>query len=205
MQKPEARILDATAGNRTLWRKKESPLIFWIDIESELDIKPDQVIDCTKTDFPDNYFYAIFFDPPHGWGGEVGKGIYTCRNEKEYTEYKEKYNLNRWGNKAVYYGWDKYKTKTSLLGFIYKAQKEFLRILGPGGMLWFKWNESKIPLYKILPLFKEWVEMLRFHVASPLQRIGTSQTYWIMFMKKTQSLCQRRINDNITTLLPYSS
>jgi hypothetical protein len=181
--KPEALIMDASAGNRTIWKEKDHKYILFCDIEPELDVKPDQIVDSRSTDFEDLYFNTIFFDPPHGWGKKPGQGIYECRNEEEYRAYKKKYNLDRWGNKAVYYGWDKYKTKNDLIQFIFDSQREFTRILKDNGMLWLKWNETKIPIEDVLSLFHDWTEMLRLPIGSPKQKFGSQQTYWVLFLK----------------------
>ena len=183
MEKPEALIMDATAGNRTLWNVKDHKFILFCDIEPELDVQPDQLVDCRDTGFEDESYNTIFFDPPHGWGKKPGQGIYECRNEAEYRAYKAKYNLDRWGNKAVYYGWDKYQSKKDLKDFIFDAQREFNRILKNNGMLWLKWNETQIPLDEVLGLFHDWVEMLRLPIGSPKQKLGGKQTYWCMFLK----------------------
>ena len=177
-------ILDATAGNRMIWRTKSHPKIIWIDIEPELHIPPDKVMDCTKTIFLDESLNCIFFDPPHGYGKKLGGSWTSLRNMEDCKNYKWKAPRSEKDFSAPpYWGWDKYKTKSQLLGFIHRAQKEFYRILKEDGMLWVKWNECNIPLDKILPFFKKWHEMLRFPIANPLQTIGESQTYWIMFMK----------------------
>jgi len=164
-----------------MWQTKENSNIIWIDIEPELEVPPDKIMDCTQTEFPDNQFTTIFFDPPHGWGKQIGRSATALRNKSDRETYpwKAPHGL-------MYWGWDKYHTKTQLLSFIHKAQKEFSRILKNDGMLWVKWNECNIPLRKILPLFRDWNEMLRFPIAS--QAVGDSQTYWIMFMKKLNSV-----------------
>jgi hypothetical protein len=51
------RILDATAGNRGVWFNKSHPLATYIDINPE--VKPDIVMDCTKTCFPDKTYDLI--------------------------------------------------------------------------------------------------------------------------------------------------
>jgi len=177
--KPEARILDTTAGNRNVWLKNENPNIIFIDIEPELEVKPDQVIDCTNTPFPNNYFFTIFFDPPHWWGDEIGENIYALRNWNDANYFNKKYGTNR---HVSYY--DKFKTKTQLLSFLNKASKEFYRILAQNGMLWVKWVDAKIDLDKILPFFRDWDELLRIHVGSPKQTNSEMQAYWLLFMKK---------------------
>ena len=175
--KDEARILDATAGNRFIWKTKETPFIIWGDIEPDLEYKPDQIIDCTQTDFPDKYFHTIFFDPPHSWGREKNAGIFTTPSKKVSDEKWPSHKRTR----PRYYGLDKFKSKTALLGFINKAQKEFYRILQDGGALWFKWCEIHSTSEAILPIFQNWVEMLRIN-ASPIGR-SKNKTVWIMLMK----------------------
>jgi len=82
-----------------------------------------------------------------------------------------------------YYGIDKYATKSELLGFINRAQKEFFRILSDGGCLWFKWSENRATLQGILPLFKNWDVMLKI----PVEYSGKSakRTWWVMLMKNS--------------------
>jgi len=182
--KPEATILDATAGERSIWNTKDDPRILWIDIEPALDFTPDIIMDCTKTQFPDESISTIFFDPPHIWGDKPGENLYSLRNLKEQKRFYEKRNFKAipWGRQP-YYGSDKYQSKSELLLFIHKAQREFYRIIKKDGMLWVKWNETKLKMGKIVPFFKNWNLMLIFPISSPLQRLGDKQTYWLMFMK----------------------
>jgi len=180
--KPDARILDATAANRAFWRTKESNHILWIDIEPELEIKPDLVLDCTNTGFPDESIMMIIFDPPHWWGDTPGENFFSCRNKEEKRQFEEKYGLGRHG--ATYYGTDKYQTKHALLGFLHKAQLEFQRILYPDGILWLNWSEVKLELNRIMPFFRDWDEMLRLPIGSKLQTLSTYQNWWVMLMKK---------------------
>jgi len=196
--KPAAKILDATAANRRIWDVRESPNIIWLDIEPELEITPDIIIDCTKTDFPDNYFFTIFFDPPHQWGDKTADQIYTCRNKKEHDAFMKKWGFKQFKKVPTYYGTDKYKTRTQLLSFIHKAQKEFYRILSINGMLWVKWCDARIPLGKILPFFKDWHEMMRLEIGSKKQTLSESQTYWILFMKDPNPMKTLDLADYMT-------
>ncbi len=176
------RILDATASNRSIWRKKESRHVLWIDIESELRVPPDMVLDCTTTGFEAERFHTIFFDPPHWWGDETGENYFACRNDADEMKLQKRYGIR--ARKAAYYGADKFKSKSELLVFIHKAQKEFCRILKDEGILWLNWSEVKIPLGKILPFFRNWDEMIRLTIGSKAQSLGDFQNYWVMFMKK---------------------
>ena len=134
-RKPQARILDATAANRCIWEMKESEFIVYMDVESELEVKPDIVCDNRKTPYPDGYFHTIIFDPPHGWGEKLGKEWYSIRNKKDLKTLIETYP-NQKGRKTItYYGMDKYRSKSELLGYLNKALQEFYRILEWGGGL----------------------------------------------------------------------
>jgi len=178
--KTQARILDPTAGNRTMWDIDDSPHIIWIDIEPELTIKPDLLMDCRKTNFKDERFHTIFFDPPHSYGRTKNTGGHQTPSQK--------LQIEKWGRKTSYYGFDKYKTRTSLLSFINKAQQEFYRILSDDGILWFKWAEIHSTLSSILPIFNNWIVIMKHEVAYR-GRVKT-RTWWVAFMKN-RSLASR--------------
>lgn len=191
--KPGARILDATAENQSIWKIKESPFILWIDIEPELEIKPDILMNNEKTSFPDNYFHTIFFDPPHGWGKELGKSWMSIRN-------KEDKKLYPWGQPSgtVYYGWDKYSSKTALISHIHRAQKEFYRILQDNGILWFKWDECEIPLNNLEVFFRDWIIMMKIQIgANPMMgnnpKESISKSWWVLLMKREKTVNQTEL------------
>jgi len=121
----------------------------------------------------------VIFDPPHLWGKKIGDYLGTIRNREEAKAFYPERSKG-----STYYGWDKYQTKSALLGFINRAQKEFARVLMENGVLWLKWNECGIPYRNISSLFRDWDEMLKFKVQSRFQTRGKTQTWWIMFMKK---------------------
>ena len=170
-------ILDATAGNRTMYETKNVDCIVYIDIQKKLARKPTIFADCTRTPFKPKTFHTIFFDPPHRWGCEPGD-FFT------FPDLKPK-RLRMMGMKGnIYYGPEIYKNKMELIAFIYKAQKEFLRILKDDGLLWLKWNEQYIPLPRILAIFKNWHILMILRVNDPTQTMGTHQTYWVCMCKK---------------------
>lgn len=170
-------ILDATAGNRSMWRIKNVEDIIYIDIEKRLEVKPTIFCDNTCTPFKDRQFDTILFDPPHTYGV---KGDYHSvpHRSKEYFE--------KWGDRAIprYYGWDRYLTKAALIRMIYDAQKEFNRILKDDGLLWLKWNDMRIHFNDIITVFIDWLMLLKIYVSAPSQTRGKHQTYWIALHKK---------------------
>ena len=172
--KPNARILDATAGYRGIWTTKEDDRILWIDINSEIDYKPDILVDCANTGFDDKRFHTIFFDPPHSFGRTKNTGFHQTPSHKVSKE--------KWGVNGTYYGFDVYPTKRALLAFINKAQKEFQRILMDDGILWFKWGEIHSTWSAISPFFSDWKEMMKFQIC-PNGQLKGCRTWWIALMK----------------------
>jgi len=183
-------ILDATAGNRKMWRKKDYLDIIYLDIEKGLEVKPTIIADNTQTPFKDKTFHTIFYDPPHTWGSQTFyysfKTLDECR--KVYPSAH---------STPSYYGWDKYKSKSALINHLYKASKEFMRILKDDGLLWIKWNEMSIPLNTVLAVFHEWDELMRIYVESPTQTAGQSQTYWICMAKKKEGIKQTSLSSYV--------
>ena len=179
-------ILDATAGNRTMWNWKKVPDMIYIDIEKKLERKPTIFADNTNTPFLPASFDTIFYDPPHNWGGKDE----PC---PQYPSEIRKWKMKHQPFAFTYYGWDKYKTKQQLIAHIYKAQKEFLRILKKDGLLWFKWNEMKVSLRKILAIFDLWAVLLIIYVKSPTQTAGMHQTFWVCMTKKREETVQTRL------------
>ena len=176
--KPGARILDATAGNRTIYTRgmKEDPRIIYIDVEAELEVPPDALIDCRQTGFPDAYFHTIIFDPPHSFGHEKNRSYFTSPNSKNVKP--------EWGHHQVpaYYGADKYPTMEALRVFVFKAFMEFHRILSPGGVVIFKWGEVHKSADQILAWSREagFVELMR---TSRRYREGSRGGVWVLLVK----------------------
>ena len=181
-------ILDATAGNRTMWTTKSSPNIIYIDIERKLKNKPTIFCDNTQTPFLSSSFDIILFDPPHQWGSKEG---YQPFYPKEYKKWAAKHKPFAF----TYYGWDKYKTRLSLIKHIYRAQLEFQRILKDDGILLLKWNEMRISLRRILTIFYEWNELMRLAITDPTQTWGNKQTYWIILSKKAEKTAQQPLTN----------
>jgi DNA modification methylase len=176
-------ILDATAGNRTMWHDSPPEDTIFIDIEKKLEIKPTIFADNTNTPFFDKQFDTIFYDPPHMFGDKGSFYVYP-----DAKSFKERWK--GYGEIPRYYGGDKYKTGQELILHIYKAQKEFHRILKDDGLLWLKWNETEMPLRRILQLFDMWKELLILPIKAPSQTAGTKQTFWVCMYKEKREYVQ---------------
>ena len=161
------KILDATAGARSIWYQKNHPFVTFMDSRSEKintlqngnalvckrtwNINPDVVSDWRDCPFPDNYFDMIVFDPPH---------IIDKKKTKP-SILKKKYG---------------YFLESNYKSIIRDGVKELFRVLKPEGTFIFKWCESSKKVDEILDLFPY----------KPLfgTRTGTkNHNHWIIFIK----------------------
>lgn len=154
-------ILDACCGGRMFWWNKENPEALFMDCR-EVDkgafpngwnpgwcVKPDEIADFRNMPFPDDTFKMVVFDPPHLTSGSMKSVI------------NKKYGLL---NKDTW--------KTDIVdGF-----KECWRVLAPGGVLIFKWNEANIKAKDLLRSFP--VEPLFGDFTGK-----TGSTIWVTYLK----------------------
>lgn len=150
-------ILDACCGSRMFWFDKNHPNAIYNDIRKEkhtlcdgrkLEILPDTRMDFTKLKFRSNRFKLVVFDPPHL--KHIGKTSWMAK----------KYGLLK-------PGWEK---------VIKSGFDECWRVLAPSGILIFKWNESEIPVAKVLSVIDQ---MPLFGHRTMIK----NQTIWMCFMK----------------------
>ncbi len=156
-------VLDVCCGSRMFWFDRKDPRTVYMDCRREtvmlkdkstrggqraLFIQPDIVGDFRRLPFPDDRFGHVVYDPPH-----------FRRNGAAGWVAKKYGKLNP--------TWE-----TDLRdGFA-----ECFRVLRPRGTLVFKWNESDIPVSRILALAPE----------KPLygnQCGKRAQTHWVAFTK----------------------
>jgi len=157
-------VLDPCCGSRMMWLDKQDPRAIFGDRRSEtitvtdrthrtdgtrtLRIEPDVLLDFRALPYPANSFRLVAFDPPH---------------------------LVRAGPRswlAAKYGKLSQDWRTDLRqGFA-----ECFRILEPGGVLVFKWNETQVKLAEVLATTEE--KPLFGQVSG---RNGL--THWLVFMK----------------------
>lgn len=151
------RILDACCGSRMFWFDKENPDVLFNDIRSEshvlcdgrsLEIKPDTQHDFTNLPFEDGSFKMVVLDPPHI--DNLGKNSWMAK----------KYGvlLPTWETD------------------IRAAVNECMRVLESGGVLVFKWNETRISVTDVLRIIDR--KPLFGHTSG-----RQSKTIWLCFMK----------------------
>lgn len=119
------KILDATAGYRSMWFDKNYPNTTYIDIRPET--KPDFIMDSTKTTFSNKSFDLILFDPPYMQFGK--KSIMGHK----YGSFSRQY----------------------IREFIKNSFKEFNRILKDDGAIIFKFGDGTESLKIIFNLIKD--------------------------------------------------
>lgn len=163
-------ILDPCSGSRMMWFNKSNPAVVFGDIRNEtitvtdrshgkadgtrtVCIEPDTLMDFRALPFNDNSFRLVSFDPPH---------------------------LVRAGKKSwlsAKYG----KLSENWREDIAKGFTECLRVLEPGGVLVFKWNETQVKVREVIDLAP--IAPLFGHVSG---RKGL--THWLVFMKPDEQI-----------------
>ena len=161
------KILDATAGTRSIWYQKNHPFVTFMDKRNgtfitksknckskdmrKVIINPDVVSEWKDAPFPDNYFDMVIFDPPHKI---AKKGSERCAMEVRYG----RLHKDNW----------KHELKQGI--------DKLFRVLKLEGVLIFKWADTNKPLSDVLPLFP----------FKPLfgTRTGTkNHVHWVLFIK----------------------
>jgi hypothetical protein len=115
-----------------------------------LSVKPDIEIDFTNMPFKSESFKLVVFDPPH----------------------VDNLGVNSWMAKK--YG----RLLPTWQDDIKKGFSECMRVLEVGGTLIFKWNETRIPIKKIIDIIG--TTPLFGHTSG-----RQSKTIWMAFMKMT--------------------
>lgn len=153
----EAAVLDPCCGSRMMWFDKEDQRALFGDIRSEehtlcdgraLNITPQIAMDFRSMPFADDTFQLIAFDPPH----------------------LRKVGLSAWLGKKYGILGDDWRDDLA------KGFAECFRVLKPGGVLIFKWNETQIKVAEVLALTPH--KPLFGHVSGK-----RSNTHWMTFMK----------------------
>jgi len=165
-----------------MWSNKFPPNTVFMDKEIRLFRSPDIFADFRHCPFRNDIFDCVIFDPPHiiRRGGPI----------PWFSDPSSSLHGKSW------YGY--FDNKIEALTSINKAQKEFSRI---GKRLCFKWNESTISLWKILPFFKEWHEIYRKEIIKDLNKSSLAKTYWITFIRSSLRTTSEKVSDKPEILL----
>lgn len=152
-------ILDACCGSRMFYFDKLDERVLFTDKRNEehdlcdgrkLVIAPDVVSDFTRMDFADRSFKVVVFDPPH-----IKRAGPASWQAKKYGK--------------LSHDWQ----RDLKAGF-----SECFRVLQPGGVLIFKWNEVHIRLSDVLKLTDQ----------KPVLGHKTgrqAKTHWVLFIKES--------------------
>jgi len=158
-------ILDATAGNRTMWKCKNPPHVIFLDCEPRLRIPPDVLARWEYLPFRSGAFSLGIFDPPHRY---VGKGsIFNSPTGSTPL------------STGTWYGSLPSTWKESSMLLI-KAQLEFLRVTS---RLVLKWSEVKWRLYRAMTCLADWKPVCIKEYTSPKKR-SKARTYWVTLEPK---------------------
>lgn len=167
-------ILDVCCGGKMFYFDKHDPRVLFCDIRRmkttlcdgrEFEVEPDVQCDFTALPFEDGCFKVVVFDPPHltrHTGGQ-SKG----QHEKPF-EIQPPTGWQQIKYGALHDDWQDMITK----GF-----GECFRVLAPGGVLIFKWNETDIPLKEILKCTSQ--KPVFGHKSGK-----RSNTHWLCFFKE---------------------
>lgn len=184
-------ILDAGCGNRAMWKHKEASVIT-CDVEKKLQRKPLIFASNAFLPFKNESFDTVFFDPPFAWNVTTHPFFsYPNKTLQEEKGYKVH------GDIPTYYGIERYKTRSELISYIYRAEKELYRIVKTDGSLWLRWCEMKnINSNNILAIFENWYLCLEHEINSSKQVYGARESkennisFWFMLMKKPLKFTQ---------------
>lgn len=140
------------------WFDKSNPEVDFCDCREyegvlcdgrKLEIYPDIIADFTSLPFPDNTYYLVVFDPPHLIN--IGDSSWMA---KKYGKLPK----NNWEN------------------VLRDGFAECMRVCKENGIVIFKWNETDIPVSKIIETIGH--KPLFGHKSGKLNK-----THWLCFMK----------------------
>ena len=193
-------ILDAGCGNRAMWEEKQVDNIIYLDVEKELQRKPTIFASNTHLPFRDREFDTVFFDPPFKWNCDDHQFFSFPNRKKLWEKYP---NIRPDTSPPSYYGIERYKTRSELVSYIYRAEKELHRILKPDGCLWLRWcNMVAMEEKHVLNIFANWTPMLTHEIGNSKRVTGETSSYWFLLMKKSLKFQQPELLNSTESCFP---
>lgn len=165
-------ILDATAGNRHIWkgdmpelRNPEDHIVF-CDLELGLKVPPDVFCDNTKLPFRGKVFHEEIYDPPHHQFGS--SDLFGDPLERKGSF---------WGN---------FKSMKHLKQLLRGGSLELHRVLRDDGELYVKWCESPVTWDQVKGFFRKLWQLEHYRVRNTRSGHNPKRVYWIHFTKRSE-------------------
>lgn len=160
-------ILDATAGNRHMWKRNKHPAgVVFLDKEPGLRIQPDIIAPWSNIPREDDEYKCSIFDPPHA----------TSLTSMYNQDPKAKPN----GSKQIPGWYGAFENRDHAKEQIHEAQIELARV---APVLCFKWNETSIVLEDILKKFDRW----DVQTITRRKSLRSPKTFWVQLTRKDQT------------------
>ena len=152
------KILDLTAGRRSIWFNKFHPLVTFLDHRAE--VEPTILCDSGAIPAEAGVGYdLIVFDPPHT-------------------------NIGKNGQMSSRYG---SSTQAEIRKLVSACAREAFRVAKPEALMAFKWsNHGHISLEEVLSLMPGWEPLFGQKVS--IRTKHASATWWTLLKRKTQCL-----------------
>lgn len=166
-------ILDAAAGNRSMWKKGDrghNPDIIFIDREYRLATPPDVFADFRYLPFRDDCFSLAIWDPPYHARSNPDGWRFVNPDQSKKSLVDGKY-IKTW----AHYG--AYKSKRQLVINLLHGALDLFRV---SHRLSLKWGEGTLSIWKVLPLLRPWREVYRYQRMSQGYYTST-RLFWITF------------------------
>lgn len=173
-------ILDSTCSYARKW-----PKFATIRIDNRPETHPDIVMDNTNLQFPDAYFDAIYYDPPH---------VIRRGSNLKWLEWFKKYRRQHESRTSPgffeRYGW--FESKTSYLENISGVNREFFRCLKPTGSLFCKigveWgHKTRCITYEEFHSRMTNFEVVKDRITLSKSNLGRNQVHWLTMVPRVNS------------------
>lgn len=173
-----------------MWTLKDPENVVFVDIEKRLQRKPTLFCDNIVLPFQDGSFDTVFFDPPHAWNKCTHPFFSFPNKELRYAKYPNMI----FREATQYYGIDRYKTRSQLVKYLFRAEKELYRVLKSDSILWMRWTEmDQMTAHRALAIFQNWNVCLKHQIFSCFHNTSDCNSYWFALMKKPRKFVENEI------------